>query len=66
MYHSIPQSNACEESPLKVRERCVSRIAEKKLGLRATSSQKVKRAATARGSRKPGRRPRENLAEAPQ
>eukprot|EP00965_Chrysotila_dentata_P028510 946879-Pleurochrysis_carterae.AAC.1 len=66
MYHSIQQLNAYEESPLKVRESCVSRIAEKRLGLRATSSQKVKWAATARGNRKPGRRPRENLAEAPQ
>ena len=41
MYHSIQQLDACEESPLKVRERCVSRIAEKRFGLRATSSQKV-------------------------
>eukprot|EP00965_Chrysotila_dentata_P024008 795256-Pleurochrysis_carterae.AAC.3 len=29
MYHSTQQSNACEESTLTVRERCVSRIAEK-------------------------------------
>eukprot|EP00965_Chrysotila_dentata_P032188 1073592-Pleurochrysis_carterae.AAC.1 len=50
MYHSIPQSNACEESPLKVREKCVSRIAEKRFGLRASSFQKVKWAATARES----------------
>eukprot|EP00965_Chrysotila_dentata_P160671 5305467-Pleurochrysis_carterae.AAC.1 len=52
MYHSIQQSNACEESPLNMRERCVSRIAEKKW------------VATTRKSRKSGRR--KNLVEAPQ
>eukprot|EP00965_Chrysotila_dentata_P096935 3204047-Pleurochrysis_carterae.AAC.1 len=40
MYHSIQQLNACEVSPLKVRERCVSRIADKRLELRAKCSQK--------------------------
>eukprot|EP00965_Chrysotila_dentata_P016984 563849-Pleurochrysis_carterae.AAC.1 len=29
MYNSIQQLNACEESTLKVREKCVSRIAKK-------------------------------------
>eukprot|EP00965_Chrysotila_dentata_P176852 5841002-Pleurochrysis_carterae.AAC.1 len=55
MYHSNQQSNACEESPLKVRERCVSRIAEEKY---------CRRAATTRKSRKSGRR--KKLVEAPQ
>eukprot|EP00965_Chrysotila_dentata_P145294 4798963-Pleurochrysis_carterae.AAC.1 len=59
MYHSIQQSiqpsNACEESLLKVRERCVSRIAEKKYGTKSNLPSKVRWAATTRKSRKSGK-----------
>eukprot|EP00965_Chrysotila_dentata_P096190 3178291-Pleurochrysis_carterae.AAC.1 len=68
MYHSIQQSikqsNACDESPFKVRERCVSRIAAKKYGTKSNLPSKVRWAATTRKTRKSGRR--KNLAEAPQ
>eukprot|EP00965_Chrysotila_dentata_P025498 848163-Pleurochrysis_carterae.AAC.1 len=70
MYHSIQESiqqlNACEESPLKVRERCVSRNAEKNFGIKSNVLSKVKWAAITRESQTSGRLKKENLAEAPQ